>query len=145
MKKTTFWALCLGFVLASANSIAANSLKTIVGISIPGDGRQVIKQEELPEAIKKTLATDAYKGWSVKEAALITPAVPQTPSTQAPTTPSTTAQPTSTAGAPAPKAAPSATTPAAAAPVSPAYYEITLIKDKETKVVKFQKDGSVAK
>ncbi len=144
MKKTTFWALCLGFVLASANSIAVNSLQATISVSIPGDGRQVIKHEELPEAIKKILATDAYKGWSIKEAALITPAAQQTPNTQASTAPSPTAQANNTMAATAPQAAPSVTA-ATTAPVSPSYYELTLTKDKETKIVKFQKDGSVAK
>ncbi|MBL7932882.1 MAG: hypothetical protein JNL60_13315 [Bacteroidia bacterium] len=154
MKKTTLLALCLGFVLASSNSSAEIPKVLIADIVLPGDGRQVIKHEELPEAIKKILATDAYKGWNLKEAALITPAPAQTPAPAASPAPATSAASTTsavstTSVAPTGTAAakPAAAPQPAAAPTQNAgpYYELTLTKDKETKIVKFQKDGSLAK
>lgn len=111
MKKLILPAFCLVFGLASVNAVATNNVTSNVSASFNNDERQAVKSEELPEGVKKTLASDAYKGWSVKEAALVS----------------------------TPAAATATATDKAIAP----YYEVVLTNEKETKTVKFQKDGSL--
>ncbi len=114
MKKLFAPALCLGLLLTSAVSLASvNSLPGVYTPAADDDKRQAIKPEELPEPIKKTLATDTYKDWTVKEASLVSRH--PSPETMA----------TADAGA--------------------SYYEVTLTKDKENKIFKFHKDGTLLK
>ncbi|HOZ87194.1 MAG TPA: hypothetical protein PL029_05515 [Bacteroidia bacterium] len=137
MKKLIVTAFCMGLALTSANLTAATQVKTTIAPNSPTDGRQIIKNEELPEPIKKTLASDTYKGWNIKEAALVTVS-----STQ-PATPAAAKSGTTTV-----TAVPGATTTSTAVATTPAvtsYYEVILTKDKETNNVKFQRDGTLLK
>lgn len=71
MKKMILPALCLGLCLTTVSVSAANVVSnSVVSVSF-NDDRQVIKTEELPEPVKKALSSDDYKGWTVKEAALV--------------------------------------------------------------------------
>lgn len=74
MKKIVVSAFCLALCLTATTSVAVNTVSTTIPAAFKADGRQVIKNEELPETIKKALAGEAYKGWIVKEAALVTTA-----------------------------------------------------------------------
>lgn len=72
MKKLIAPAFCLSLLFVSATTVAANEFSTVISSVIENEGdRQPVKPEELPESIKKTLATDDYKGWAVKDAALV--------------------------------------------------------------------------
>jgi len=99
MKKLILPALCLTMTFGTM-SVSATSLSNNTVITLNEDGRKTVKQEELPEAVTKTLAGDAYKGWTIKEAALVTQATAE-------------------------------------------HYEVTLANEKETKVVKLHKDGTL--
>lgn len=112
MKKLFFPAICLCLAVTTQNvSALSTTNSTANSIVTNADDRKVIKQEELPQPVTKAIAGDAYKGWTVKEAAIVTPVS------------------TTTAGAADKKTEP--------------YYEVTLTKEKETKTVKFQKDGTL--
>jgi len=108
MKKLILPAFCLSLLLTTAGVSAENESSFVPSSlsSIGNDDRKPVKPEELPEAITKALSGDAYKGWTMKEAAVVTP-------------------------------------PVTADKAPDAYYEITLSKEKETKVIKFQKDGTL--
>jgi DNA-directed RNA polymerase beta subunit len=73
MKKMILPALCLSLCLTTVSVSAINTVSN--SVIVMNDDRQAVKSEELPEGVKKTLATDAYKGWAVKEAALVKGAV----------------------------------------------------------------------
>lgn len=57
-------------VFAKNNSVELSMSKYIVSM-IDDNAKSPVKIEELPEAVKKTLATDAYKGWTASEAFLV--------------------------------------------------------------------------
>lgn len=72
MKRNTLTALCLGLTLTF--DAFASEVKQPVNqnvIIVNNDDRKAIKPEELPEAIQKALTADSFKGWAVKEAAII--------------------------------------------------------------------------
>ena len=72
MKKLIVSAFCLGLTLTAASVMtASNQSQTIGVVTNTNDDRQPVKAEELPEPIKKVLAGDAYKGWTVKEATMV--------------------------------------------------------------------------
>lgn len=104
MKKLILPALCLSFAFTSLKAVSAPVSVNVV-VAVDEDGRKAIKAEELPEGITKTLAGDAYKGWNVKEAAVVTQTASDNKTSE--------------------------------------HYEVTLASEKETKVIKFQKDGTV--
>lgn len=75
MNKKIVAVFCLGMILTSASLMGQSA--TIASAkaeqtTVANDNRQVLKAEELPDAVKKALATDEYKGWTVKEAAKVT-------------------------------------------------------------------------
>lgn len=111
MKKLILSAFVLGLALAPVCISANNQLSVVKAAAIGNDDRKVIKAEELPEAVAKNLAGDAYKGWTVKEAAMVSH--------------------------------PAATADAATTQAHDDYYEVILTNGKETKTVKFQKDGKL--
>lgn len=102
MKKLIVAAFSLGMVFFSATVTAANASNTVISVTVNEDERQAVKSEELPEAVKKTLAGDEYKGYTITEATLVKSA-------------------------------------------EASHYEISLAKDKETKLVKCDKDGKILK
>lgn len=57
-------------VFAKNNSAELNMSEYIVSI-IDDNTKTPVKIDELPEGVKKTLATDAYKGWTASEAFLV--------------------------------------------------------------------------
>lgn len=57
-------------VFASANSAELNMSQMIVSV-FDDNTKTAVKVDELPEAVKKTLASDAYKGWTASEAYLV--------------------------------------------------------------------------
>jgi len=107
MKKLILSAFCLGLGLTSVNVLASNNTSAVAVSVNNDDERKALKAEELPEAVTKALASEAYAGWTVKEAAMVTK------------------------------------TATAADKANPSYYEVTLSKEKETRTVKFQKDGTL--
>lgn len=113
MKKLIFPAFCLTLALTSVNVSAANTTSHVITVNANDDERKAVKPEELPAPVTKAVTGDAYKGWVVKEAALVNPSP--------------------AAGAAATEAKPEA------------YYEVTLTHEKETKTVKFHKDGTEVK
>lgn len=61
----------LGMVLC-ATAVKANTINVNNAIVVTMDNEKTaVKAEELPEAVKKTLAGDAYKGFAVAEAFLV--------------------------------------------------------------------------
>jgi len=103
MKKLIVAAFSLGTLFFSATVTAGNTSNTVISVNVNEDERQAVKAEELPEAIKKTLTGEEYKGYTISEATLVK-----------------TADATS-------------------------HYEVSLAKDKETKLVKIDKDGKILK
>ncbi len=103
MKKVIVAAFSLGMVFFSA-AVNANTTNnnTVISVNYSDDERQAVKAEELPEAVKKTLAGEEFKGYTISTASLV-----------------------KTADA--------------------SYYEVSLAKDKETKLVKVDKDGKLLK
>lgn len=76
MKKLILPVLCLTFALTSTNLKASNvSCKQFEVKFEHMKDRTPVKAEDLPEAIRKTLASEAYKGWAIAEAALVNDAV----------------------------------------------------------------------
>lgn len=75
MKKLIVSAFCLSLIFGSTAVVAANSNSEVV-YTVNDDGRKTVKAEELPEAVRKTLAGEAYKGWTVKEATQVNSTVP---------------------------------------------------------------------
>lgn len=71
MKKVILSAFCLTLGLASVNAVASNNSTSVIVASFEDGGRKVIKSEELPSSVQTALKTDAYKGWAVKEAAVV--------------------------------------------------------------------------
>ncbi|MES2689288.1 MAG: hypothetical protein V4658_02730 [Bacteroidota bacterium] len=57
-------------VFAKNNSVELNISEYIVSI-LDDNTKSPVKIEDLPEAVKKTLAADAYKGWAASEAFLV--------------------------------------------------------------------------
>jgi len=76
MKKLFFTALCL---VVFATGIVAKSetsnLKFINVLVDDNNNRKAIKFEDLPEAVRKAIAVDAYKDWKVIEAFIVNGAV----------------------------------------------------------------------
>lgn len=71
MKKVVLSVFSLGMAV-SATAVKANTINANNSIVVTmNDEKTVIKAEELPEAVKKTLAGDAYKGFAAVEAFLI--------------------------------------------------------------------------
>jgi hypothetical protein len=103
MKKLIVAAFSLGTVFFSATVTAGTPSNTAISINVNEDERQPVKAEELPEAVKKTLAGDDYKGFAITEATLVKSAD------------------------------------------ATSHYEVSLAKDKETKLVKIDKDGKILK
>ncbi len=69
MKKTIFAAvvvLTCGAMASRATTLA--TAKSTSGIASVVEEKVKIKPEELPEAVKKALAADEYKGWTVANA-----------------------------------------------------------------------------
>ena len=69
MKKTIILA---GLMAAAAvTTTYAKGAKSIIASSITAiqdDGKQKIDPATLPDAVKKTLADDSYKGWTISNA-----------------------------------------------------------------------------
>jgi hypothetical protein len=70
MKKTILLTLSpflFGAIAVQAQTSAATTPATTVTATAvattPADERTAVKQEELPAAVKQTLAADEYKGW----------------------------------------------------------------------------------
>lgn len=71
MKKLIAMAFCLGLGF-TANTVYASINHTAPVVSLLSDDEKTaLKPEELPEPVKKTLAADEYKGWTVQTAALV--------------------------------------------------------------------------
>ena len=102
MKKLIVAAFSLSMVCFSATVNAANASNSVISVKYNGDERTSVKAEELPEAVKKTLAGEEFKGYTIAEASLV-----------------------KTADA--------------------SYYEVSMAKDKETKIVKVDKEGKLLK
>ena len=99
MKKIILSALVLGF--ATVTSVNANPISYSPVITINANQDEIpVKPEDLPAAVKTTLAGDEYKDWQIVTAYLVKKDGLET-------------------------------------------YKINLMKDKETKLVKLDKDGKV--
>ncbi|WP_221390159.1 hypothetical protein [Dyadobacter sp. NIV53] len=72
MKKQIISAIAL--LLTSFVSVQANDLPQSNTIISAAQEKVAVKPEDLPEAIKTTLASDAYAGWQVVSAFLVTKA-----------------------------------------------------------------------
>ena len=72
MKKQIITALTL--ILVSFATVQANQLTQINTTIAVTQEKVAVKPEDLPEAVKTTLATDAYAGWQVVGAFLVTKA-----------------------------------------------------------------------
>lgn len=66
MKKMILTGAALMMILAAGN-VTANTNKTAMEVVAEGEKVQ-IKPEELPEAVRKALEADEYKGWEIKSA-----------------------------------------------------------------------------
>ena len=72
MKKIILPAFCLGLILNCMHVTALSFIPCAAhSLSATKDERKVIKTEDLPEAIKNVLASEAYKEWKIKEAVLV--------------------------------------------------------------------------
>lgn len=70
MKKLIISAFALSLI--SFASVQANSLKETVTVVAVSQEKVAVKPEDLPEAVKTTLAGDAFEGWKVTGAFLVT-------------------------------------------------------------------------
>jgi hypothetical protein len=68
MKKQTILSILLISGLAMASQAAISTCCIGASVVQMADEKIKIKNEELPEAVKKTLAGDEYKGWEVSNA-----------------------------------------------------------------------------
>lgn len=75
MKKLIVSAFCLSLMFGSSAMVAANAMTKNM-LVLNDDGRKAVKPEELPEPVRKTLAGNDYKGWTVKEAFVVNSTVP---------------------------------------------------------------------
>ncbi len=71
MKKLVAMAFCLGLAFTANTVYASNTVSTTAVSVMNDDEKTVVKPEELPDPIKKTLAADEYKGWAIQSAALV--------------------------------------------------------------------------
>ena len=71
MKKLVALAFCLGLAFTAKKIYATTSVSTSVVSVLSDDEKVAVKAEELPEAAKKTLAADEYKGWAIQTASLV--------------------------------------------------------------------------
>lgn len=71
MKKLVAMAFCLGLAFTANTVYASNNVSASAVRVLNEDEKTAVKPEELPEPIKKTLAADEYKGWTVQSAALV--------------------------------------------------------------------------
>ncbi len=70
MKKQIFlFAILLGACSLMANA-KTQQLANQTKMESPVQEKKDIKAEELPEAVKKTLAGDSYKGWEISKASV---------------------------------------------------------------------------
>ncbi|MDQ3047099.1 MAG: hypothetical protein M3R27_06085 [Bacteroidota bacterium] len=66
MKLIPYLIAGLSIVTAfAANAISGESITKVSATHQEDQSRLQIKPEELPEAVKKTLAEDKYKGWEI--------------------------------------------------------------------------------
>ena len=70
MKKLILSALFLSFL--DATEIQANTTKAGTGSWIGSQDKVAVRPDDLPEAVKNTLSGDAYAGWQVTSAFLVT-------------------------------------------------------------------------
>ncbi len=70
MKKLIISAFALSII--SFASVQANTLTAPVSVVTVAQEKVAVKPEDLPEAVKTTLAGDAYAGWEVTGAFLVT-------------------------------------------------------------------------
>jgi len=69
MKKFILSATFLAFAgLTAVQANEVKNLKTTVTVAQDSLTRTPVKLEELPDAVKATLASDVYKGWDATEA-----------------------------------------------------------------------------
>ena len=69
MKKLVFAMLAMGasVVAVQAQESPAPASSTAAAVA-PQDGKEKIKAEDLPEAVKKSLEAQEYKGWLINTA-----------------------------------------------------------------------------
>ncbi len=67
MKRTILAAVVLAGSTLAVNADTLSTVKTGIVISVVEE-KVKINPEELPDAVKKTLATDEYKDWTVSAA-----------------------------------------------------------------------------
>lgn len=73
MKKLVISAVMLVVgSIASVNATAPLSFVQVAGYQMAGQERVEIKPEDLPEAVRNTLAGDSYKDWTVSKAFSVT-------------------------------------------------------------------------
>lgn len=72
MKKLIISAFALSII--SFASVQASTLAEPVSVVTVAQEKVAVKPEDLPEAVKTTLAGDAYAGWEVTGAFLVTKA-----------------------------------------------------------------------
>jgi hypothetical protein len=131
MKKLILTAFCLGLMLTSATLFAGSTQpQSEFVFAVENDDRQPVKAEDLPDGIRKSLTAEAYKGWKVIEAALVTTnnAADANNNQEGSTSPAGDVKADGTVAADA---------------AQQSYYEVTITNDKETKTLKFQKDGTL--
>jgi uncharacterized membrane protein YkoI len=66
MKKVTILALLFVFAAGIANTEAATIARRSAGV-VKYDEKVKIQKDELPDAVKKALAGNDYKGWEISE------------------------------------------------------------------------------
>ena len=68
MKKVTFIAALALITVGAINTQASNTTRRTVNTEIAQEEKVKIAKEDLPDAVKKALASDAYKAWEISEA-----------------------------------------------------------------------------
>jgi len=74
MKKAIFAAIaiaCAGYTNAQSDTTAVASNNPNIATNIEDQEKTPLKVEELPDAVRKALASDTYAGWTPAEASLV--------------------------------------------------------------------------